>query len=393
MSIFMSTHHCWSIQPQLRQPTAARQSAPRWPVGRTRERVPAAAKHRSVLSTDISLSDQEQTPSGRVSNCVCLSISMNAAESSLDVGTTLDDSLSEELEKEVQETRKMVSALQALLLQGSLPEEEEEEDVSLHVDQCDPEQQLTVVRSRLDQSMEEVQELKREVLRCKQELRTLQGVKVAQQQRLCSQESSILQMKQELLRASMSRDELNNQKAELQWKLEESNRLWTECKKEVGQKERLLQQLRLRLEESQKQQTDLQRELENKTNLLQGLMGRDLQQTPPSTDINSGGSPHSGAPAVSLSDAEEVQLLRDSLESLRNNFRDHAPQHHTLDTLEQGIVSLMDRLQVLHAHRGRVSSPRRKGQRSDHDPWSCTSEFCPRPRPAHAPDVYFHYKH
>lgn len=37
---------------------------------------------------------------------------MNAAESSLDVGTTLDDSLSEELEKEVQETRKMVSALQ-----------------------------------------------------------------------------------------------------------------------------------------------------------------------------------------------------------------------------------------------------------------------------------------
>uniref|UniRef100_A0A3P8V8W1 Dixin n=1 Tax=Cynoglossus semilaevis TaxID=244447 RepID=A0A3P8V8W1_CYNSE len=318
----------------------------------------------------------------------------------------------------------MVSALQALLLQGSLPEEEEEEDVSLHVDQCDPEQQLTVVRSRLDQSMEEVQELKREVLRCKQELRTLQGVKVAQQQRLCSQESSILQMKQELLRASMSRDELNNQKAELQWKLEESNRLWTECKKEVGQKERLLQQLRLRLEESQKQQTDLQRELENKTNLLQGLMGRDLQQTPPSTDINSGGSPHSGAPAVSLSDAEEVQLLRDSLESLRNNFRDHAPQHHTLDTLEQGIVSLMDRLQVLHAHRvrydwtlsvclnwrrekelressgifspklqGRVSSPRRKGQRSDHDPWSCTSEFCPRPRPAHAPDVYFHYKH
>ncbi|XP_024921689.1 dixin isoform X3 [Cynoglossus semilaevis] len=296
-----------------------------------------------------------------------------STESSLDVGTTLDDSLSEELEKEVQETRKMVSALQALLLQGSLPEEEEEEDVSLHVDQCDPEQQLTVVRSRLDQSMEEVQELKREVLRCKQELRTLQGVKVAQQQRLCSQESSILQMKQELLRASMSRDELNNQKAELQWKLEESNRLWTECKKEVGQKERLLQQLRLRLEESQKQQTDLQRELENKTNLLQGLMGRDLQQTPPSTDINSGGSPHSGAPAVSLSDqAEEVQLLRDSLESLRNNFRDHAPQHHTLDTLEQGIVSLMDRLQVLHAHRGRVSSPRRKGQRSDHDPWSCT---------------------
>lgn len=46
-----------------------------------------------------------------------------------------------------------------------------------------------------------------------------------------------------------------------------------------------------------------------------------------------------------------MQLLRDSLRSLRNNFRDHDPQHHTLDTLEQGIVSLMDRLHVLHTHR------------------------------------------
>lgn len=49
--------------------------------------------------------------------------------------------------------------------------------------------------------------------------------------------------------------------------------------------------------------------------------------------------------------ADEVQLLRDSLRSLRNNFRDHDPQQHTLDTLEQGIVSLMDRLHVLHTHR------------------------------------------
>lgn len=46
-----------------------------------------------------------------------------------------------------------------------------------------------------------------------------------------------------------------------------------------------------------------------------------------------------------------MQLLRNSLRSLRNNFRDHDPQHHTLDTLEQGIVSLMDRLHVLHTHR------------------------------------------
>lgn len=49
-----------------------------------------------------------------------------------------------------------------------------------------------------------------------------------------------------------------------------------------------------------------------------------------------------------------MQLLRDSLRSLRNNFRDHDPQHHTLDTLEQGIVSLIDRLHVVHTHRVQI---------------------------------------
>ncbi|XP_075958190.1 dixin-A-like isoform X1 [Anarhichas minor] len=274
--------------------------------------------------------------------------------------TALEGSLSETLEQEVQETRKMVSALQALLLRGSLPEDEQ--DVSLSLDQGNADQQLAVViHSRLDQSMEEARELKRELLRCKQEMRNLQGVKDAQQQRLCTQEASILQMKQELLRASMTKDELNNQNAELQWKLEESNKMWGEFKKEIGQKERLLQQLKHKLEESKKKQSELQRELEHKISM----------QIPTSTENN--GYSYSGNPAPSMSDqAEEVQLLRDSLRSLRNNFRDHDPQQHTLDTLEQGIVSLIDRLHVLHAHRGRGKSPRRKGPHTDSDTWPCT---------------------
>ncbi|XP_049895597.1 dixin-like, partial [Epinephelus moara] len=173
--------------------------------------------------------DSQQQQEGGVGECC------PTTNSHVGVETALEDSLSETLEKEVQETRKMVSALQALLLHGSLPEDEQ--DVSLILDQGSAEQQLVVIRSRLDQSMEEAQELKRELLRCKQEMRNLQGVKDAQQQRLCTQEASILQMKQELLRASMTKDDLNNQNAELQWKLEECNRLWGECKKEIGQKD------------------------------------------------------------------------------------------------------------------------------------------------------------
>ncbi|KAM9729702.1 dixin-like isoform 1-T1 [Menidia menidia] len=280
-----------------------------------------------------------------------------------------EDSLRDALEMEVQETRKMVSALQALLLQGSLPEDGQ--DVSVTLDSCSPEQQLVVVRGRLDQSMEEVRELKRELLRCKQEIINLQGVKGAQQQRLCTQEASILQMKQELLRGSMMKEELSNQNAELRWKLEECNRLWGESKKDLGQRDRHLQQFKHKLEQCQKLQTELERELEHKTSMLQELKSRNLTQT--STSPENNGYSYCGNSAPSMSgQAEEVQLLRDALGSLRNNFRDHDPQQHTLDTLEQGIVSLIDRLHVLHTHRGRGKSPRRKGQHSGLDSWPST---------------------
>ncbi|XP_070700189.1 dixin-A isoform X2 [Pempheris klunzingeri] len=302
---------------------------------------------------------------------------ISAEPSRVVVETAWEDSLSETLEKDVQETRKMVSALQALLLHGSLPEDEQ--DVSLSLDQGNAKQQLVVIRSRLDQSMEEAQELKRELLRCKQEMRNLQGVKDAQQQRLCTQEASILQMKQELLRSSMTKDELNNQNAELHWKLEECNRLWGECKKETTQKDRLLQQLKHKLDESQKKQSEFQRELEHKNSLL---------QIP--TDTENNGYSYSGNPTPSMSgQAEEVQLLRDALRSLRNNFRDHDPQHHTLDTLEQGIVSLIDRLHVLHTHRGRGKSPRRKGQHTDSDTWPCTKICQPHSSPSASTKILY----
>ncbi|XP_078479174.1 dixin-like [Lampetra planeri] len=260
------------------------------------------------------------------------------------VESAWEDSVGETLEKEVQETRKMVSALQALLLDGSLPEDEQ--DVSLTLEQGNPEQRLVVIRSRLDQSMEEARDLRRELLRCKQEMRNLQAVKDAQQQRISTQEASILHLKQELIRAGITKDEVNNRNTELQWKLEECNRLWGDCKKEIGQKDRVVQQLKQKLEESQRQQSELGTELEHKNNLLQELMNRDLQQV----------VVFHYAVIILLRvcvclQAEEVQLLQDALRSLRNNFRDHDPQHHTLDTLEQGIVSLIDRLHVLHTHR------------------------------------------
>ncbi|KAI5098812.1 dixin-A [Silurus meridionalis] len=94
----------------------------------------------------------------------------------------------EQLEKEMQETRKMVTRLQALLLHGSLPEDEQ--TASLFGDSAiSTEQQLILIRSRLDQSMEESLDLKRELLRYKQEARNLQAVKkeISQKERQLQQ--------------------------------------------------------------------------------------------------------------------------------------------------------------------------------------------------------------
>uniref|UniRef100_A0A8C2JGT1 DIX domain containing 1b n=1 Tax=Cyprinus carpio TaxID=7962 RepID=A0A8C2JGT1_CYPCA len=250
-------------------------------------------------------------------------------------GCTWEDKLceqQEQLEREMQEARKMVSSLQALLLHGSLPEDEQEVSLSLGEGVENAEQQLVCIFISL---------LIRELLRFKQEARNLQGVKDALQQRMAVQESSVLQLKQELLRTSMAKDELAGQNAELQRKLEERNRLLSEYKKELGQKDRLLQQQQLKLDETL---------LKTPCRLFQlpGSQNNGYSHPPVTAS-----KPHHGA--------EELQLVRDALRSLRNSFGGHDPQHHTLDTLKQGVT--------------RGKSPGHKASHSDRDSWPPTSKM------------------
>ncbi|XP_059723077.1 dixin isoform X5 [Haemorhous mexicanus] len=189
------------------------------------------------------------------------------------------------LEKEMEEAKKMISGLQALLLNGSLPEDEQEGSFELSERGACPEEQLIIIRSRLDQSVEENQDLKKELLKYKQEARNLQGIKDALQQRLLQQDASVLQLKQELLRANMDKEELHNQNVDLQRKVEERNRLLAEYKKELCQKDRHLQQQQTKLDEMLRelseasyQQVDLERELEHREALLAHCMKREAEE-------------------------------------------------------------------------------------------------------------------
>ncbi|XP_058050558.1 dixin isoform X2 [Ahaetulla prasina] len=260
------------------------------------------------------------------------------------------------LEKEMEEAKRMISGLQALLLNGSLPEDQQEWSLVLCEQEACPEEQLVIIRSRLDQSLEENQELKKELQKCKQESRNLQGIKDALQQRLTQQDTLMLQIKQELLRANMDKEELLSQNADLQRKVEERNRLLAEYKKELSQKDRLLHQHQAKMEEmlhqlseAGYQQAELERELQHKEALLARCLKKDVEEVILYANHNaqSNGFLQSLGKGTSSSThrgTSDLQLVREALRSLRNSFSGHDPQHHTIDSLEQGISSLMERL-------------------------------------------------
>ncbi|GAA6225739.1 dixin-A-like [Lates japonicus] len=275
------------------------------------------------------------------------------------------DAHQEQLEKEMQEARRMVFRLQALLLHGSLPEEDQDGSVSFGDNRANAEQQLVLIRSRLDQSMEEALDLKRELLRHKQEARHIQAIKDALQQRLAVQEDAVLQLKQELLRCNMAKEQLEGENAELKQKLSERNKLLTEYEQQLGRKDRILQQQQQKLDDAQHKahEVSLARSFRGES----GDYSNSVASTsPPAFQHNAPG--------------EELQLVREALRSLRDSFSGHDPQHHTLDTLEQGVSSLMDRLHTLDAQRRQdrgeeFKSPGRRANSTDRDSWPPSSKM------------------
>ncbi|KAM9317798.1 dixin-A isoform 1-T1 [Pholidichthys leucotaenia] len=275
------------------------------------------------------------------------------------------DAHQEQLEREMQEARRMVFRLQALLLHGSLPEEDQDGSGSFGDSRANAEQQLVLIRGRLDQSTEEALDLKRELLRHKQEVRHIQAIKDALQQRLAVQEDTVLQLKQELLRCNMAKDQLEGENAELKCKLSERNKLLSDYEQQLGRKDRILQQQQQKLDEAQHKAHEVS-------------LGRTFR----SENSSYNNSVASTSPPVFQHSAlgEELQIVREALRSLRDSFSGHDPQHHTLDTLEQGVTSLMDRLHSLDAQRRQdrgeeFKSPGRRANSTDRDSWPPSSKM------------------
>ncbi|KAG8141619.1 hypothetical protein E2320_007208 [Naja naja] len=198
------------------------------------------------------------------------------------------------LEKEMEEAKRMISGLQALLLNGSLPEDEQERSLGLCEQNGCPEEQLIIIRSRLDQ-------------RCfAAEAGPARHV--------------MLQIKQELLRANMDKEELHSQN------------------KELSQKDRLLHQHQAKMEEMLHQLSEAGNHNSQSNGFLQSL-GK-----------GTASSTHRGRPAAGA---------RGPCSS--NSFSGHDPQHHTIDSLEQGISSLMERLHRMEVQKRQEKRPANVG--------------------------------
>ncbi|PWA22110.1 hypothetical protein CCH79_00010318 [Gambusia affinis] len=375
---------------------------------------PVEAKYHAISKTSTRAYSPCLFPSEDVPLCgLCPTLGRDGQEEEEKSWEEQLDVHQEQLEKEMQEARRMVFRLQGLLLHGSLPEEDQDGSGSFGDGRATMEQQL--VRSgslpisadlrrprsgadfaRLDQSMEEGLDLKRELLRHKQETRHIQAIKDALQQRLSVQEDAVLQLKQELLRCNMAKDQLEGENVrqvmisffnlikylagmqvyveeilsrayciphsahlqeELKRKLSERNKLLTEYEQQLGKKDRLPQQQKPDESQHKAHEVGHGRTFRGENGGCSNL----VVSTSPSTFQHN-------------AQGEELQLVREALRSLRDSFSGHDPQHHTLDTLEQGVASLMDRLHSLDNQRRQekgeeFKSPGRRANSTDRDSW------------------------
>uniref|UniRef100_W5LZY8 DIX domain containing 1a n=1 Tax=Lepisosteus oculatus TaxID=7918 RepID=W5LZY8_LEPOC len=165
-------------------------------------------------------------------------------------GSSWEDQLleqQEQLEREMEEARRMISSLQkkrivinqAAANQKQSPLETEENNIRIPL--------FVIINKNLNVSFKKN---RKPILHDSDRPLGLSLSQDALQQRMSLQESSVLQLKQELLRASMARDELHSQNISIVRIVDKQSTNLAQAKKELGHKDRLLQQQQLKLDEA-----------------------------------------------------------------------------------------------------------------------------------------------
>lgn len=291
--------------------------------------------------------------------------------SAKDSGTELEDSGSNLVERshfddlvteyidvyeDMKHTKDDLLKLQDLLLCGE-PPDGEEGDKSVLMGSS-PEEQIAILKSQLLQSTIIQNDLREDLSRTKNECMLLQGNKGGIQQRLTEQDETINQLKQEILRRDFDKQNSELEKIELRKNMQERDKSVLDLKKEMARRDQRIDQLQNELQMQIQEKESITRALKQQISELHDrlrvvgehgatlkarvavqdkrmakLEGKILSSSDRDSSVSSQGS------------VDDLQVVKDSLNSLRVCFKGGDPQLHTLDTLEHSVSSLLEKNQ------------------------------------------------
>lgn len=273
--------------------------------------------------------------------------------------TQYDDLMSEylKLAEAMSVIKKDLSQLQDLLLSGQPPDGEESSPIDI-VEGTTLEQQIVILRSQLQQTKEVNSGLREELSKHKLDLMQIQGVKAGLQQRITDQESTISQLKSELLRRDFQKQNFDSEQANVSRQLHDKDKAISDLRKDIVRRDQKIDQMQhevqMQIAEKENANKVLRQQLKELNDRFKVVdeTGASLKARVASQDKQmarlAGRILHTKneqiRPPPTGAGAEDLGVLRESLSSLRQCFLNTDPQQHTLDTIEQGISTLMERL-------------------------------------------------
>ncbi|XP_069115615.1 LOW QUALITY PROTEIN: dixin-like [Argopecten irradians] len=273
------------------------------------------------------------------------------------------------LSSTINKTRTDLLKLQDLLLSGEPPDGEESgggESASSSL----PEEQMIIMKSQLVQATEVCKDLREELSATKDECMQLQGTKAGLNQRLLEQEERITQLNSEVLRADFEYQRFESEITEMKRALRDKDKVIVDLKKDIARRDKhidhLQNEVQLTVQEKENATRSLKMQISDLHDRLKvvGQTGATLSARVASQDkrmaqlegkilsSSDDGSSHKSGDhpsfvrknCVQAGTGDELQVVRDSLHNLRLSFKGTDPQQHTIDTLEQSVSTLLDKI-------------------------------------------------
>ncbi|XP_022323380.2 dixin-like isoform X3 [Crassostrea virginica] len=322
-------------------------------------RVPTTmTQHPAIRGTSLSKSHSSDQISGTGTRAKDSGTELEDSGSNFVERSHFDDLVTEYIDvyEDMKHTKDDLLKLQDLLLCGEPPDGEEgDNSVIMGVS---PEEQIAILKSQLLQSSIIQNDLREDLSRTKNECMLLQGNKGGLQQRLTEQDEAINQLKQEILRRDFDKQNSELEKIELRKSVQERDKNILDLKKEMARRDQRIDQLQNELQMQIQEKESITRALKQQIAELHDrlrvvgehgatlkarvavqdkrmakLEGKILSSSDRDSSVSSQGS------------VDDLQVVKDSLSSLRVCFKGGDPQLHTLETLEHSVAALLEKNQ------------------------------------------------